>query len=44
MCITFVPSIQNIYEDQMLNYNWVIFGDMFRSLNGHPQANLEQCY
>ena len=28
----------------MLNYNWVIHGDMFRPLNGHPQANLEQCF
>jgi len=28
----------------MLNYNWVILGDMFRPLNGHPQANLEQWY
>jgi len=27
----------------MLNYNWVILGDMFRPLNGHPQANLEYC-
>ena len=27
----------------MLNYNLVIIGDMFRPLNGHPQANLEQC-
>jgi len=27
----------------MLNYNWVILGDMFRPLNGHSQANLEQC-
>ena len=27
----------------MLNYIWVILGDMFRSLNGHLQANLEQC-
>ena len=27
----------------MLNYNWLILGDMFRLLNGHPQANLEQC-
>jgi hypothetical protein len=26
-----------------VNYNWVILGDMFRPLNGHPQANLEQC-
>ena len=26
----------------MLVYNWVILGDMFRPLNGHPQANLEQ--
>ena len=27
----------------MLNYNWGIHGDMFRPLNGHLQANLEQC-
>jgi len=27
----------------MLNYNWVILGDMFQPLNDHPQANLEQC-
>ena len=27
----------------MLNYNWFILSDMFRPLNGHPQANLEQC-
>ena len=27
----------------MLIYNWVTLGDMFRLLNGHPQANLEQC-
>jgi len=26
----------------MFNYNWVKLGDMFRPLNGHPQANLEQ--
>jgi len=26
-----------------VNYNWVILGDIFRPLNGHPQANLEQC-
>ena len=37
------PSIHNIYKNQMLNYNWVTLGDMFRPLNGHPQANLEQC-
>jgi len=28
----------------MLNYNWIVLGDMFRPLNGHPQANLEQSY
>jgi len=29
----------------MLNYNWVIRGNMFWPLNVHPQANLEQyCY
>ena len=28
----------------MLNYNWVILGDMFRPLNGHLQANLEQYF
>jgi len=38
-----VPSIYNIYKSQMLHYNWAILGDMFRPLNGHPQANLEQC-
>jgi len=38
-----VQSIHNIYRNQMLVYNWVIFGDMFRLLNGHPQANLEHC-
>jgi hypothetical protein len=37
-----VSTIHNIYKNQMLNYSWVIFGDMFRPLNGHPQANLEQ--
>jgi len=37
-----VPPIHNIYKNQMLNYNWVTLGDMFRPLNGHPQANLEQ--
>jgi len=26
----------------MLIHSWVILGDMFRPLNGHPQANLEQ--
>jgi len=35
--------MHNINKNQMLNYNWVILGDMFRPLNGHPQANLEQC-
>ena len=38
-----VPSMHNIYKSQMLNYNWVILGDMYRPLNGHPQANLEPC-
>ena len=28
----------------MLNYNWFILGDIFRTLNGHLQANLEQCF
>jgi len=28
----------------MLNYNWVILGDMFWRLDGHPQANLEQWF
>ena len=28
----------------MLNYNWVIIGDMLRQFNGHPQANLEQYF
>ena len=36
-----VPSIHNTCKDQMFYYNWVIPGDMFRPLNGHPQANLE---
>ena len=27
----------------MLDYNWIVLGDMFRPLNGHHQANLEQC-
>jgi len=38
-----VPSIHNIYKNQMLIYSWVILGDMFRPLIAHPQANLEQC-
>jgi len=37
--IILVPSIHNIYKNQMYKYNWVISGDMFRPLNGHPQAN-----
>ena len=41
--IILVLLIHNIYKYQMFNYNWVIFGDMFRPLNGHLQANLEQC-
>jgi len=36
-----VPSIHNKYKDQMVYYNWVILGDMFRPLNGHLQANIE---
>ena len=28
----------------MVNYNWIILGDMFRPLNCHPQASLEQCW
>ena len=24
----------------MFNYNWVILGDTFRPLNGHPQDNM----
>jgi len=35
--------MHNMNKNQMLNYNWVILGDMFRPLNDHPQANLEQC-
>ena len=40
--ITLVPSIQKVYKNQVLNYDWCILGDIFRPLNGHPQANLEQ--
>jgi len=36
-----VPSIHNTYKHQMLYYNWVILGDMFRPLNGHLRANIE---
>ena len=32
--------MHNTYKNPMLNYNWAILGDMFRPLNGHPQANL----
>jgi len=28
----------------MFNYTLVTLGDMFRPLDGHPQANLEQCF
>ena len=31
-----------INKNQMLIYNWVILGNMFRPLNGHPQASSEQ--
>jgi len=39
--IVLVPSIHNTCKDRMFYYNWVIPGDMFRPLNGHPQAKLE---
>jgi len=39
--IVLVPSIHNICKDQMYWYNSVISGDMFRPLNGHPQASKE---
>ena len=35
-----VPSIHDTYKDQMLYYNWVILGNVFRPLNGHLQANI----
>ena len=34
-----VPSIHIIRKDQMYQYNWVLSGDTFRPLTGHPQAN-----
>jgi len=40
--LTLVLSIHNTCKDQAIYYNWVISGDMFRQLNGHLQANLEQ--
>ena len=39
--IILVCSIHNICKHQMFYYNWVTPGDMFRPLNGHPQAKLE---
>ena len=39
--IVLVPSIHNVCKDQLYYYNWVISGDMFRPLTGHPQANKE---
>ena len=40
-CIILVPSIHNTCKEQMFYHNWVILGDMFRPLNGHPQTKLE---
>jgi len=36
-CISAINTQQ--LKDQMYQYNCVISGDMFRPLNGHPQAN-----